>query len=209
MLNNDRMRSNTELGTERVDVILRRCAGGIVEGWLARAKQSSELNVIPLNDEQRAVHVPRLVEDMALRLSKSSDAMKDSDAISSAAAVAHGKLRYLQGYTPAMLVDESRILEVTVFGMLQSNLHSLDFSLLLPDVTAIADEVDGQLTQSIGGYMELVKASSDLFLEKYLDSVPFLLRRKPQFRDSQPTAPSRFGTRTAIVSKRHLTGLSA
>jgi len=161
MLNNDRMRSNTELGTERVDVILRRCAGGIVEGWLARAKQSSELNVIPLNDEQRAVHVPRLVEDMALRLSKSSDAMKDSDAISSAAAVAHGKLRYLQGYTPAMLVDESRILEVTVFGMLQSNLHSLDFSLLLPDVTAIADEVDGQLTQSIGGYMELVKASAD------------------------------------------------
>jgi hypothetical protein len=98
---------------------------------------------------------------MALRLSKSSDAMKDSDAISSTAAVAHGKLRYLQGYTPAMLVDESRILEVTVFGMLQSNLHSLDFSLLLPDVTAIADEVDGQLTQSIGGYMELVKASAD------------------------------------------------
>jgi hypothetical protein len=158
MLNNDGMRSNTQLGTERVGVILRRCAGGIVEGWLARAKQSSELNVVPLSDEQRAVHVPRLVEDMALRLSKSSDAMKDSDPIFSAAAVAHGKLRYLQGYTPAMLVDESRILEVTVFGMLQSNLNSLDFRLLLPDITAIADEVDGQLTQSIGGYMELVNS---------------------------------------------------
>ena len=98
---------------------------------------------------------------MALRLSKSSDTIKDSDAIFSAAAVAHGKLRYLQGYTPAMLVDESRILEVTVFGMLHSNLNSLDFSLLLPDVTAIADEVDGQLTQSIGGYMELVKARAE------------------------------------------------
>ena len=57
-----------------------------------------------------------------------------------------------------MLVDESRITEVTVFGMLRSNLNSLDFSLLLPDVTAIADEVDGQLTQSMGGYMELMKA---------------------------------------------------
>jgi len=33
--------------------------------------------------------------------------------------------------------------------------------LLLPDVTAIADEVDAQLTQSIGGYMELVKARAD------------------------------------------------
>lgn len=79
--------------------ILRRCAGGIVEGWLARAKQSSELNVVPLSDEQRTVHVARMVEDLTLRLSKSSAAMKDSDALFSAAAVAHGKLRHLQGYT--------------------------------------------------------------------------------------------------------------
>jgi hypothetical protein len=137
---------------------LRRCAGGIVESWLARAKKS-ELNVVPLSDEQRAVHVPRLVEDLALHLSQSSDAVEDGDAIFSAAAVAHGKLRYGQGYSPGMLVDESRIMEVTVFGMLQSNLNSLDLNSLLQDVTAIADEVDGQLTQSMVGYMELVKAA--------------------------------------------------
>jgi hypothetical protein len=82
--------------------------------------------VVPLSDEQRAVHIPRLVEDLTVRLSKSSAAMNDCYAIFSAAAVAHGKLRYLQGYAPAMLVDESRILEVTIFGMLQSNRHSLD-----------------------------------------------------------------------------------
>jgi hypothetical protein len=41
----------TELGTERVGVILRRCTTGIVEGWLARAKQS-DLSVVPLSDEQ-------------------------------------------------------------------------------------------------------------------------------------------------------------
>jgi hypothetical protein len=160
MLNNDGMRPNTKSGTERVGVILRQCAGGIVEGWLARAKQSSNLNVVSLSDEQRAAHVPRLIEDLALRLSKSSAAMKDSDAIFSAAAVAHGKLRYQQCYTPAMLVDESRIMEVTVFGMLQSNLNALDCTLLLLDVIAIADEVDAQLTQSVGGYMELVKAGA-------------------------------------------------
>jgi len=72
----------------------------------------------------------------------------------SVAAVAYGKLRYLQGYTPAMLVDESRIMEVTIFGMLPSKRHSLDVTLLLPDVMAIADEVDAQLTQSIGCYSE-------------------------------------------------------
>ena len=159
MLNNDGMMvPNTELGTERVAVILRRCATGIVEGWLARAKQSSDLMVVPLSDEQRAVHIPRVVEELAHRLSKSSAAMNACDAIFSAAAVAHGELRYLQGYTPTMLVDESRILEVTIFGMLQSNLPSLDVTLLLPDVMAIADEVDSQLTHSIGGYTKLMKA---------------------------------------------------
>jgi hypothetical protein len=72
---------------------------------LARAKQS-DLSVVPLSDEQRAAHIPRLVGDLALRLSKSSAAIKDSDAIS-AAAVAYSKLRYLQGYALDMLVDES------------------------------------------------------------------------------------------------------
>jgi hypothetical protein len=58
-----------------------------------------------------------------------------------------------------MLVHESRILQVTIFGMLQSNLNSLDFSLLLPDVMAIADEVDAQLTQSMDSYTRLMRNS--------------------------------------------------
>ena len=142
------------LDKERVGAILHRCANTIVEGWLARAKRSSELNRIPLSDDERSGHLPKLVGDLAFRLSKSSAATKDSDAILSDAAVAHGKLRYQQGYTPAMLVHEARILQVILFGTLQSNLNSLDFSLLLPDVMAIADEVDAQLTQSMDSYMK-------------------------------------------------------
>lgn len=140
-------------------MILQRCVSGIVEQWLLRAKQSDALNCLLLNDEERTGHLPKLVEDLALRLSHSSASSKDSDAIFSDAAVAHGELRYLQGYTPAMLVHESRILQVTVFGILQSNLDSLDFSLLLPDVMTIADEVDAQLTQSMESYMKLMRKS--------------------------------------------------
>jgi hypothetical protein len=143
----------------RVGVILQRSVGSIVEGWLARAKQSSELNRVFLSDEERTGHLPKLVEDLALRLSKPSATEKDSDAVFSVAAVAHGKLRYLQGYTPAMLVHESRILQVTIFGTLQSNLNYLDFSLLLPDVMTIADEVDAQLTQSMESFMKLMQKS--------------------------------------------------
>jgi DNA-binding response OmpR family regulator len=147
------------LRKESVSVILQRCVSGIVEQWLLRAKQSDALNCLLLNDEERTGHLPKLVEDLALRLSHSSASSKDSDAIFSDAAVAHGELRYLQGYTPAMLVHESRILQVTIFGILQSNLDSLDFSLLLPDVMTIADEVDAQLTQSMESYMKLMRKS--------------------------------------------------
>lgn len=147
------------LEKERVGVILQRCITGIVEDWLARVKQSRELNHLPLNDSERTGHLPKLVEDLVVRLSKPSST-KDSDAISSDAAIAHGKLRYLQGYTPAMLVHESRILQVTLFGTLQSNLSFLDFSLLLPDVMTIADEVDAQLTQSMDGYMKVMQKTA-------------------------------------------------
>ena len=148
------------LEKERVGAIPQRCLTSIVEGWLARAKQSSELNRVPLSDDERTGHLPKLVEDLALRLSKSSETSKDSDAIFSDAAVAHGELRFRQGYTPAMLVHESRILQVTIFGTLQSNLNSLDFSLLLPDVMTIADEVDAQLTQSMDSYMKVMQKAA-------------------------------------------------
>jgi hypothetical protein len=65
-------------------------------------------------------------------------------------------MRKLQGYTPGMLVHDSRILQVTLFGTLQSNLTALDFSLLLPDVMTIADEVDSQLKQAMDSFMNVV-----------------------------------------------------
>jgi len=149
----------TLLDKERVGAVLQRCVATVVEGWLERAKQSASLNNLRLSDEERTGHLPKLVEDLANRLRQSSASAKDSDSPFSPAAVAHGELRYRQGYTPAMLVHESRILQVTIFGTLQSNLNSLDFSLLLPDVMAIADEVDSQLTQSMESYMKLMRKS--------------------------------------------------
>jgi len=147
------------LNKERVGAVLQRCAASVVEGWLERAKQNASLNSLHLSDEERTGHLPKLVEDLAVRLGHSSASAQDSDAIFSPAAVAHGELRYRQGYTPAMLVHESRILQVAIFGTLKNNLSSLDFSLLLPDVMAIADEVDSQLTQAMEGFMKLMRKS--------------------------------------------------
>jgi CheY-like chemotaxis protein len=148
------------LEKERVGAILQRCITVVVQEWLERVKQSDELNHVWLSDRARTGHLPKLVEDLIVRLRKPNATTKDSDAVPSSAAVAHGKLRHQQGYTPAMLVHESRILQVTLFGTLQSNLGFLDFSLLLPDVMTIADEVDAQLTQSMDSYMKTMRKSA-------------------------------------------------
>ncbi len=148
------------LEKERVGAILQRCMTVVVQEWLERVKQSNELSHVRLSDRARTGHLPKLVEDLIVRLRKPNATTKDSDAAFSKAAVAHGKLRHSQGYTPAMLVHESRILQVTLFGTLQSNLGFLDFSLLLPDVMTIADEVDAQLTQSMDSYMKTMRKSA-------------------------------------------------
>jgi hypothetical protein len=51
-----------------------------------------------------------------------------------------------------MLIHESRILQVAIFGTLHKSLSTLDFNLLLPDVMIIADEVDAQLTQTMDAF---------------------------------------------------------
>jgi len=142
---------------ERVAAILHRCTSEIVEGWLARVKKSKELNSVSLGDQERTGYLAKLIEDLIMRLRAPNTPGEESDSICSAAAVAHGKMRRSQGYTPAMLVHDSRILQVTLFGTLQKNLSALDFSLLLPDVMTIADEVDSQLTQAMESYMGVVR----------------------------------------------------
>jgi len=142
---------------ETVGAILHRCSDLVVKDWLARVKKAKQLNHLVLSDEERTGHLPKLIADLVLRLAKSGTAEpKDSDAICSPAAAEHGVLRYHQGYTAEMLVHESRILQVTLFGTLKDNMNALDFSLLLPDVMTIADEVDAQLTQTMGSYMTLM-----------------------------------------------------
>jgi YesN/AraC family two-component response regulator len=139
---------------ERVAEILRQCTSLIVEDWLARVKKSKELSQVSLSDQERTGYLPKLINDLIARLRTSETPGEESDSVCSPAAVAHGKLRKSQGYTSAMLVHDSRILQVTLFGVLQRNLSALDFSLLLPDVMTIADEVDSQLTQAMEGFTD-------------------------------------------------------
>jgi hypothetical protein len=115
---------------------------------MTRVENDPELTCIPLSYEDRTGHLPSLIADLIFRLRLPRTAKADA----SISARAHGDLRRQQGYTAAMMVEESRILQVSVFNTIQNNLSKVDFSKVLLDVITIADEVDSQLKQAMLSY---------------------------------------------------------
>src|SRR6202162_592148 len=121
----------------------------VIQEWLARVDKEPELTAIPLNFQERTGHLPQLLHDVIVRL-RLDDGTK---APISQAAAHHGDLRAQQGYTVAMAVEESRLLQVSTFSILHRSESHLQFDVLLPDVVTIADEVDAQLKQQMLRFM--------------------------------------------------------
>jgi DNA-binding response OmpR family regulator len=154
------VRSRSGSVSERVASILERDAEKTIADWNARVQHNRELMTIPLTFEQRTMHLPPLFATLVHRLRHPR--VLEQQAPHSEAAHAHGRLRSKQGYSVAMVVEESRMLQVSIFQTLQNNLLTVDFSLLLIDVMAIADEVDSQLKQTMMGYVEASENSQAL-----------------------------------------------
>jgi DNA-binding response OmpR family regulator len=142
--------------TENVAAILERDLETTIHTWMKQVEGTEELHRVDLCYEDRTAHLPNLFSELITRLRSPSE----SSAVLSAAAHEHGILRRKQGYTAAMMVEESRILQVSIFKTLQDNLRSVDFSKVLLEVRTIADEVDCQLKQQILGYMSSRSAKS-------------------------------------------------
>jgi ActR/RegA family two-component response regulator len=146
-------KSSPKRAKESVASILERDATVMIGRWLSRLEQVGELISLPLTSEERTAHLPDIINNIATRLRKTR--IIEAIGIPSAAAVAHGQLRYRQGYTPPLIVQESRILQVCIFEDIQRNLSSVDFSFVLPDIMLIADEVDSQLAQTIASFLTM------------------------------------------------------
>jgi hypothetical protein len=143
---------------ESVADILERDLDDVIQEWLIRVDKEPELTAIPLNFEERTGHLPQLLQDVIVRL-RLDDGTK---APISQAAAHHGDLRAQQGYTVAMAVEESRLLQVSIFTTLHKSQSHLEFETVLPAVVVIADEVDAQLKQQMLRFMaaDAVKATA-------------------------------------------------
>jgi hypothetical protein len=148
--------SPASAGRESVADILEQELDPTIHEWIGLVEKEPDLIRIPLNFEERTGHLPRLLQDVIARLRLG----KGSKAPVSVVASRHGELRLKQGYTAAMVVDESRILQVCIFSTLHRNERRVLFSKLLPDVVTIADEVDTQLKQQILCFLPVRRGES-------------------------------------------------
>jgi len=137
---------------ESVSTVLERSSQSTIEDWFKRVQRDERLMAVPLSYELRCAHLPQVFRDLEYRLR--SPRPLGTKELMSIAAAQHGVRRHKQGYTAAMLVEESRMLQASIFQMLQNNLASIDFSLLLFGVMTIADEVDSQLSQAMDSYLK-------------------------------------------------------
>src|SRR5579863_4623639 len=147
----EKRRTRRASTTERVASILERDAAPTIADWLSRVQRDDELKSALLSDDRRTGHLPQLLRELIhrLRVPRSLGTKQVSEG-----AVIHGKVRRSQGYSIPMIVEESRILQFSIFHTLQVNLNVVDFSLLLNDVMTIADEVDSQLKQTIVSFTQ-------------------------------------------------------
>ena len=136
---------------ETVASILEREAGATITDWFRRVEREPTIIFVKLDYEERCAHLPHLFKDLVHRLREPLPL--GTRALVSVYAADHGTARLAQGYSASMMVEESRMLQVSIFQTLQNNLHAVDFSLLLVDVMAIADEVDSQLAQAMASYV--------------------------------------------------------
>ena len=136
---------------DNVANVLERETPATIDNWYGRVERENDLITVPLNRDQRCAHLPEMFRDIVARLR--SPLPLGTRALTSDAAHDHGCLRREQGYTAAMMVEESRMLQVSIFQTLQLHVKDEKPDELLLDVMAIADEVDSQLAQAMTSYI--------------------------------------------------------
>jgi len=119
--------------TESVADILERELEPVIHDWMMLVENQQDLMSIALSYEDRTGHLPALLREVIVRLRLDAG----TKAPISVAASHHGDLRRKQGYSVAMVVEESRLLQVCLFTTLHKNTNLIEYSKLLLDVVTI------------------------------------------------------------------------
>jgi hypothetical protein len=107
------MKHTEAFPTESVASILERDLNVVIQRWMRLVEQNEELTVIPMSVKDRTAHLPKLIQELIARLRLPKPAI----GVNSLSGRDHGELRHKQGYTVPMVVEESRLLQVSILSV--------------------------------------------------------------------------------------------
>ena len=117
---------------------------------LVAMKSDRLLKRVPLNDEERLDHVPRLLTGIVEQLQSGNPEQSIPELLENGAR--HGTLRRKQRYEEEMLVEEIRLLDISIYNTVQDGLLKLDLSRLIPDLRNLNGSLSTHLKESIKAF---------------------------------------------------------
>jgi len=121
----------------------------ITNEWLKLVSNDPELGKIRISEEKRKDHVPRVLQ-VAVRISQ-GEKISASDR---SAASDHGIVRRKQGYSVALLIRESRLLQTAISRCVQSHLLAVQISHLISDMISIHETIEILLEESARAFLK-------------------------------------------------------
>lgn len=123
--------------TQRLPHVISQNRESIVDQWYRAVECDPELKRIQMSRADRVDHLPNVLDEL-VRPQISGFGIESATRSSAAQ---HGKFRREQGYTPSMLLEETRILHRVIANCLQQNLLAVDISMVLPDMLDMGDKL--------------------------------------------------------------------
>lgn len=151
-LTETKRRPHRPLPLKRVCDLIEDHRDAIISEWLEAAERVPEIAAIPLSEQERADHLPQVLDELVRMLRSGEGAAASRKALKGAAK--HGTTRRSQRYTIPMLLEEARILRRTLWAVIQRNLLAVEISSLISDLMTAEDNLDLQITESVRSFLQ-------------------------------------------------------
>lgn len=139
---------------KRVGTILQENVEQIARKALERMASHPEMRALRLSDQERVDHLPVFLQAVGDYLASPGKKLATSEP-----AAEHGRVRYRQGYSIPLLIEDARLLHDATYEVIQENLLALDLSHLISDLRRMDDCVDVELREAIQAYIAEEKSA--------------------------------------------------
>lgn len=122
----------------------------VLERALASMRAHPRLSTVPLSDRERTDHIPEMLAEIVRQL-RSRTPDRPTEGVCRAG-IEHGESRRRQGYTQEMLVDDTRIIDSSIYSLVQDHLLKIELSNLIPDLSRLNDGLEAHLQASLTAF---------------------------------------------------------